>query len=135
MKAIFVLVGLLVTTAVAAQLHTAPPNATLAQPGQTQVSPTAHLDDEVVTDPQFELLRREIRQLKNNQAEQGEEIAHLRHCVAELVAVSHTFQTKGGASLAGTMQAKADDDDDNDLATAIATPKPRPKAADLGGCD
>ena len=136
MKIGLVIFGSWIATAVAAQVGTAPPSATLARPGQMQVSPTAHVDeDTVAVDPQFELLRREITALKHDQAAQGEEIAQLRHCVAELVAASGTYQTKDGKQLAGPMKLAEDDDGDgHQLTTAVGKFAPPPKHVDLGGC-
>jgi gas vesicle protein len=133
MKTSFLLVGLLVTTVVAAQIRTAPP-AELAAPRDSQeLSPVAHVGDATAIDPQFDLLRKQISTLKRQQSEQQDEIAHLQSCVTELVKATK-MNTHNSPGLM-TSISKPKDDDEDELADHIATLAPRPAPANLAACD
>jgi hypothetical protein len=160
MKTSFLLVGFLVTTVAAAQLRTAPPAAVVRPANAQQMSPVAHVGNEAAVDPQFELLRKQITGLKQQQSQQQNEIARLQTCVRELVKASRSNRgpRQAGGSLnsspgmlAGTsavgppidsppgVQKSAGIgkplDDKNELDDRPGTLAPGPARADLSSCD
>jgi len=160
MKASLLLVGMFVTTLVGAQIRTATPDALKTPSGKMQVSPTTHIGDATAVDPQFQLLRKQISDLKRQQAMQQGEIAHLHTCVAELVkaiksnrGMSHLGAPMGGSSATQAGSSKIGEPmngspglmksgtvggpmgNGNQLDNHVATAAPSPARADLTRCD
>lgn len=101
MKTSFLIAGLLVTTIAAAQMRPAPTAAAVAPRGAKAVSPVNRFGDATAIDPQFDLLRKQITALKQEQSRQQDQIAHLRACVRELVNANKANRgiRQAGASL------------------------------------
>lgn len=98
MKPSLVFVGLLATTFAAAQVRTAAPTALAVPADAKTVSPLARVGNTAAIDPQFDLLRKQITLLKQQQAQQQDKIVRLQACVRALV---KAIKSNSGARQSG----------------------------------